>query len=105
MNASTLFNLDHVSYGNTQYETSNFELSTLELETRMCEKCPYLEFFWSAFSHIRAGYGDLLRKFPSSVQMQENTNKKKLRITTRFTRSAVHNSSASCKIKHAETAL
>ena len=42
----------------------------------MCEKCPYSEFFWSAFSHIRAGYGDLLRKFPSSVQMQENTNKK-----------------------------
>ena len=48
----------------------------------MCEKCPYSEFFWSAFSHIRAGYGDLLHKFPSSVQMQENTNKKKLRITT-----------------------
>ena len=42
----------------------------------MCEKCPYSEFFWSAFSHIRAGYGDLLRKFPSSVQMQENINKK-----------------------------
>ena len=38
------------------------------------EKCPYLEFYWSAFSHIRTEYGELLRKSSYSLQMQENTD-------------------------------
>ena len=37
-----------------------------------CVKCPYLELFWSVFSGIQTEYGDILRTFPYSVQMQEN---------------------------------
>ena len=42
-------------------------------------------FFWSVFSCIRTEYGHLLRKSPYSVQAQENTDQKKLRIWTAFT--------------------
>ena len=45
-------------------------------------------FFWSVFSSIRTEYRDLLRKFRNSVRTQENTDQKKLRIWTLFTRSA-----------------
>ena len=40
----------------------------------LLEKCPYLELFWSVFSHIRAEYGEMLRISPYSVRMWENTN-------------------------------
>ena len=36
----------------------------------------YLEYFWSAFSHIWTEYGDLLCKSPYSVQMEENAGQK-----------------------------
>ena len=36
------------------------------------KKCPYLELFWSAFSHIRIEYGELRSIFPYSVRMREN---------------------------------
>ena len=42
----------------------------------MREKCPCSEFFWSVFSHIWAKYGEILRIFPYSVQMRENTDQK-----------------------------
>ena len=42
-------------------------------------------FFCSVFSCIPTEYGDLLRKSSYSVQAQENTNQKKLRILTLFT--------------------
>ena len=42
-------------------------------------------FFWPAFSCIRTEYGDLLSNSPYSVQIQENTDQKKLRIWTLFT--------------------
>ena len=38
--------------------------------------------FLSVFSCIQIEYGDLLRKSPYSVQRQENTDQKKLRIWT-----------------------
>ena len=38
------------------------------------EKCPYSELFWSSFSHIWAEYGEILRIFPYSVRMRENTD-------------------------------
>ena len=47
--------------------------------------CPNTELFWSVFSCIPIEYGDLLRKSPYSVRMQENTDQKKLRIWTLFT--------------------
>ena len=40
------------------------------------EKCPYLEFFWSVFSHIWTEYGEILRISPYSVRMRENTDQK-----------------------------
>ena len=33
-------------------------------------------FFWSVFSCIRTEYRDLVRKFPHSVQIQQNTDQK-----------------------------
>ena len=48
------------------------------------EKCPNRSFLWSLFSCIRTEYGDLWSKSPYSVQMQENTDQKKLRIWTLF---------------------
>ena len=41
------------------------------------KKCPYLEFFWSVFSHTRTEYGDLQSKAAYSVQMRENMEQKK----------------------------
>ena len=35
-----------------------------------------MEFFWSLFSRILTEYGEILRIFPYSVQMRENTNQK-----------------------------
>ena len=42
-------------------------------------------FFWSVFSRIRTEYGEIFRISPYSVQMQENIDRKKLRIWTHFT--------------------
>ena len=43
---------------------------------RLRKKCPYSELFWSAFSHIRTEYGEILRISPYSVQMRENADQK-----------------------------
>ena len=40
------------------------------------EKCPYSEFFWSAFSRIRTGYWVIRSISPSSVQMPQNMKQK-----------------------------
>ena len=45
-------------------------------------KCPYSEFFWSVFSHIRTGHA------PYSVWMRENTDQKNSEYG-HFLRSAV----------------
>ena len=47
------------------------------------EKCPNTEFF--LVHRIHTEYGDLRAKSPYSVQMQENTDQKKLRTWTLFT--------------------
>ena len=39
-------------------------------------KSPYSEFFWSVFSRIRTEYGEILRIFPYSVWIRENTDQK-----------------------------
>ena len=38
------------------------------------EKCPYSELFWSAFSRIRAEYGEILCISPYSIRMRENAD-------------------------------
>ena len=38
------------------------------------EKCPYSEFFWSAFSRIWTEYGEIRSITSYSVQMRENTD-------------------------------
>ena len=38
------------------------------------EKCTYSELFWSAFSHIRTEYGEILRIFPYSAQVREDVD-------------------------------
>ena len=41
----------------------------------LCEKCLYLELFWSIFFRIRTEYGEMLRISPYLVRMHENTDK------------------------------
>ena len=38
----------------------------------LCEKYPYSEFFWPAFSRMQSEYGEIRNIYPFSVQMQEN---------------------------------
>ena len=52
---------------------------------RQCEMCPNTEFFLVRFSCIRTEYGEILRISPYLGRMEENTDKKKLRILTLFT--------------------
>ena len=40
------------------------------------EKCPYLDFLQSVFSHIRTEYGEILRISPYLVQMGKSTDQK-----------------------------
>ena len=40
----------------------------------LCQKCPYSEFFWSAFCRIRTEYGEIIT--PYCVQMLENMDQK-----------------------------
>ena len=47
-----------------------------QVASRHCVKCPYSEFFWSVFSHIRTEYGEQLRISPCSVPMRGKTNLK-----------------------------
>ena len=44
----------------------------------LCKKCPYSEFCWSVFSHIRTKYGEILSIYLDlhSARMRENTNQK-----------------------------
>ena len=42
--------------------------------TSLREKCPYLKLFWSAFSHIRTKYGEILHISQYSVQMRNGTH-------------------------------
>ena len=46
----------------------------LSLCFSLCEKYPFTELGWSAFSRIRTEYGDILRISPYLVQMPENTD-------------------------------
>ena len=51
-------------------------------------------FLWSVFSYIWTEYGDLLRKSSYSLQTQENTDQKKLRIWTLFMQWRNHTASS-----------
>ena len=42
----------------------------------LCEKCPYSEFFWSVFSHIRTGHGEIRSISPYSVRMRGTMDQK-----------------------------
>ena len=54
--------------------------------------------FWSVFSRIRTGYGDLLRKSSYSVRIRENTDQKKLRIWTLHTVRVICNRIQNCNV-------
>ena len=65
--------------------SDDFRMNRSEIWQRFCRKtlrktCPNTEFFWSVFSCIQTEYGDLTRKSPYSVQIQENMDQKKLSI-------------------------
>ena len=65
---------------------NNFNVGRVTLPSLQCAKSIQIRiFFWSVFSCIRTEYGDLLSKSSHSVQIQENTDHKKLCIWTLFT--------------------
>ena len=59
-------------------------LRTLKLFSKMNRACvnycvksaQIRSHFWSVFCYIRIEYGDLLRKSPYSIQIEENTDQK-----------------------------
>ena len=42
----------------------------------LCEKCPYLKFFWLVFSRIWTKYGEIRGVSPYSFQMREKSDQK-----------------------------
>ena len=61
----------------------NMDVLNLE-ENPLRKKFPNTEFFLVRISCIRTEYGDLLRKSPYLVRIQENTDQKNIRIWTFF---------------------
>ena len=47
------------------------------MSTALLKEYSYWEIFWPVFSFIRTEYGDLQSKYPYSVRMRENMNRKK----------------------------
>ena len=65
----------------------NFQTTTLldKFKCHFVKSVQIRSFVWSVFSRIQIEYGDLLRKFPYSVRIRENTDQKKLRLWILFT--------------------
>ena len=57
----------------------------VRIDTHCVKSVQIRSFFWAVSSCIRTEYGDLFRKSPYSVRLQENTDQKKLHIWTLFT--------------------
>ena len=59
----------------TIYEMVNTPLNSKIFRTTLCEKCPYSELFWSAFSRIRTKYGEIRNiSLTISVRMRKHTD-------------------------------
>ena len=83
-----------VTQPNAMHKKSSFTLriSSFCIQWKVLQ-CPYLElikkrfwirsFFWSVFSRIRTEYGEIIRISPYSVRLQESSDQKKLRYTSR----------------------
>ena len=56
----------------------------------LCEKCPYSELFWSAFSCIRPGYTEILYLSVFSLNV-EKCRQEQLRMRALFTQSLLPN--------------
>ena len=92
-----IYSPQNVSKNKSSAPGVNKSIKNLEIEWIGSTECLFLgqsqcvksvqirNFFWSVFSCIWTEYDDLLRKFLYSVQVQKNTDQKKLRIWTLFT--------------------
>ena len=45
-----------------------------DLQYTLCEKCPYLQLFWSVFSRIRTEHGEIRSISPYLIRMRENAD-------------------------------
>ena len=65
----------------------NFQTTALldKFKCHFVKSVQIRSFVCSVFSRIQAEYGDLLCKFPYSVQIRENTDQEKLRLWILFT--------------------
>ena len=76
-------------YKSDKIEYSKFEIEPTKNKNKI-QSCHFVKsvqvrsFFWPVFSRIRTEYGEILRIYPYSVRMRENTDHKKLRIWTLF---------------------
>ena len=69
--------MKNVSPNTNIYDQFNIDLRETRSKRQyqaLRKKCPYSEFFWSAFSRIWTEYGEILPISPYSVQMWENAD-------------------------------
>ena len=87
MSTKAEIRIDFVDRWNSKtFVNSGFEYFSVSKSFQHCVKSVQIRsYFWFVFSCIRIEYGDLLRKSPYSIRMQENTDQKQLLIWTLFT--------------------
>ena len=73
--------LKHVFQVNWLYlrpylQNCNCFWTLMKYQNTQREKCPYSDFFWSVFSHIRSEFEKILSMSPYSVRIPENTDQK-----------------------------
>ena len=66
------------------FDVAGIKSYNITYKRKLREKCPLMKFFLVLFSCIQTEHRNLWSKSPYSVQMQENTDQKKLRIWTLF---------------------
>ena len=69
------------------FQWSKFSKETVGYLT-LCEKCPYLEFFWTIFSRVLTEYGEILRIPPHSFRMRKKTDQRNFKYR-HFSRSVI----------------
>ena len=93
-------NLQHISCTICIWAEPKFWLCWMQLRNSNKQHCVKFvqkrSFFWSGFSRIRTGYGEIRIISPYSVRMQENKDQKKLRIWTLFTQCAITRPAFTC---------
>ena len=69
-------NNDKISLGSNKNILLSTEDQVIRAETHCVKRVQIRSYLWSVFSYVQIEYGDLLRKSPYSMRIQENTDQK-----------------------------